>query len=557
MDGKSGRFVGMNSLICGNFLFLVVPNCWEHYPANLSSLQKLDIRECCELVVSFGSLPVISHFVINGCRKVELGGGFSSANCSSVTGPFLFRPEELRKLERLTIGSNLIIGYSSDLHWELDEGIAENEELLQKGVADSEIRILEFHRCERLERLPPLLHNFKSLRELSIKWCFRIISLPDAVIYSSLCLEVLTIGYCHSLISIGRHQLPPTLKRLNSSCCKELRRLLDVGEACSSSRVTDEDSISGDTNLSILQNLEINLCGSLTLSGESPASLKYLDLNNAKLESIAERFDNNTFLESIKIGYLPYLKSLPENLHMLTNLRHIRISHCDKLIVLPDNMHNLTSLQELTIKSCPSLVSFPQGGLPTTYLKKFIVEFCEKLDALPDNMHNLTSLQELTIKDCPGIVSFPEGGFPTNLTSLFLKVEICTLLFKWGLHRLNSLKKLSITGKCPGVLSFPQDEIDMKLPTSLTSLIIEEFQDLKHLSSKGFRSLTSLEYMKIKRCPKLASIPKNGLPPSLLSLRTYDCPLLQQSCQKGKGRESLELARIPSVEIREDEELWF
>ncbi|KAF2319651.1 hypothetical protein GH714_017836 [Hevea brasiliensis] len=471
--------------------------------------------------LSIVSLPVISRLrlVINGCRKVELGGGFSSANILNVTGPFLFRPEELmqglRKLKTLTIGSDVYIPRFNHLHWKLGEGIAENEELLQKGVADSEIRILQFHGCERLERLLPWLHSFKSLRKLSIEGCFRLISLPDGVIYSSLCLEELTIDYCHSLISIGRHQLPSSLKRLKISHCTELQRLLDVGEAYSSSRVTDEDSISRDTNLSNLQNLEIDGCSSLTFLGELPASLKYLVLNcfsfhsiNAKIESIAERFDNNTFLESIKIRYLPYLKSLPKNLHMLTNLHHIKISHCDKLKVLPDNMHNLTSLQELAIQ------------------------------------------------DCPGIISFPEEGFPTNLTSLCIhNVEIYTPLFAWGLHRLTSLKNLSIGG-CPGVLSFPQDEIDMKLPTSLTSLIIEEFQDLKYLSSKGFQSLTSLEYMRIVRCPKLASFPKNGLPPSLLQLQIYNCPLLQKSCQKGKGRELQELARIPFVEIIDQLKDW-
>ncbi|KAF2319728.1 hypothetical protein GH714_018274 [Hevea brasiliensis] len=367
-------------------------------------------------------------------------------------------------------------------------------------------------------------YEFPHLRELSIVRCPKLLGTLPSHLYSLQKLDI--IECCELVVSLGslpvisrlrlvingcrKHQLPSSLKRLKISHCTELQRLLDVGEAYSSSRVTDEDSISRDTNLSNLQNLEIDGCSSLTFLGELPASLKYLVLNcfsfhsiNAKIESIAERFDNNTFLESIKIRYLPYLKSLPKNLHMLTNLHHIKISHCDKLKVLPDNMHNLTSLQELAIQ------------------------------------------------DCPGIISFPEEGFPTNLTSLCIhNVEIYTPLFAWGLHRLTSLKNLSIGG-CPGVLSFPQDEIDMKLPTSLTSLIIEEFQDLKYLSSKGFQSLTSLEYMRIVRCPKLASFPKNGLPPSLLQLQIYNCPLLQKSCQKGKGRELQELARIPFVEIIE------
>ncbi|XP_057991160.1 putative disease resistance protein At3g14460 [Hevea brasiliensis] len=218
-----------------------------------------------------------------------------------------------------------------------------------------------------------------------------------------------------------------------------------------------------------------------------------------RLESIAERLDNNTSLESIEITYLQNLNSLPENLHMLSNLHHIwicqcphlisfpqgglpiihlksvTVEDCEKLETLPDNVRNLTSLQTLMIINCASFVSFPQGGLPIN-LETLEVESCEKLETLPNNMHYLTSLQELTMKNRPGIISFPEEGFPTNLTSLCIikNVEICTALFNWGLHRLTSLKKLGITGRCPGVVSFPQDEIDMNLPTCLTSLTVSK-----------------------------------------------------------------------------------
>ncbi|KAF2319720.1 hypothetical protein GH714_018216 [Hevea brasiliensis] len=330
----------------------------------------------------------------------------------------------------------------------------------------------------RLEKLPPWIHSFKSLRKLYIENCPRLISLPDAVIYKSLCLEELKIFECGSLISIGRHQLPTTLKRLEIRNCYGLLRLLDARETCSSSRFTDKEGISCDAYSSNLQHLGIIRCLSLTFLGELPV------------------FDNNTSLESIEIVCALDLKSLPENLHMLTNLRRIVIYQCEGLEALPDGMHNLTSLQELTIMDCPNVVSFPQGGLPTTHLKEIILESCGKLEALPDNMHNLTSLEVLSMQDCPGIMSFPEEGFPTNLKSLSIyEVEICTSLFNWGLHRLTSLEKLTIAGGCPGVVSFPQDEIDMKLSNSLTSLTIEGFQDLKCLSSKGFQSLTSLEYL--------------------------------------------------------------
>ncbi|XP_057990160.1 putative disease resistance protein At3g14460 [Hevea brasiliensis] len=547
---------------------LSIVNCPEllgKLPSHLPSLQTLEIRECYGLVVSFQNLPIISHFEIQGCRKVELGRGFSAANFLMVSKveSFLFRPKELmqglRKLKSLTVGNNSFYPLSCP-KWVLFEGIAKHGKLLHKGVADSGIKILEFCCCEGLEKLPPWIHSFKSLRKLSIENCPRLISLPDAVIYKSLCLEELKIFECDSLISIGRHQLPTTLRRLEILSCHGLQRLLDVREACSSSRFTDKESISCDANSSNLQHLRIDWCPSVTFLGALPASLKVLAFNcnihdnvSVKLESIAERFDNNTSLESIEIVGAPYLKSLPENLHMLTNLLRIWIHCCEKLEALPDSMHNLTSLQELTITNCPNVVSFPQGGLPTTHLKKIIVESCEKLEALPDNMHNLTSLEVLAMQDCPGIMSFPEEGFPTNLKSLSIyEVEICTPLFNWGLHRLTSLENLSVAGGCPGIVSFPQDEVDTKLSNSLTSLTIEGFQDLKYLSSKGFQSLTSLEYLVIKSCPKLASFPKNGLPSSLLSLYIYNCPQLEQKCLKCKGQELLELARIPKVKITDN-----
>ncbi|KAF2293702.1 hypothetical protein GH714_004215 [Hevea brasiliensis] len=229
------------------------------------NLVRLKLEDCknCVTLPHLGLLSslrnlVIERFpnvkVVDRCRKLELGGGFISANLMKVYGEsFLFPPEEfmqgLRKLEMLTIGRDVrvhpFLSRPRGPCWVLFEGIIENEELLQKGIADSKIEILEFRRCKSLEKLPPWLHSFKSLRELLIEGCARLISLPDAVIYSSLCLEELKIESCDSLISIGRRQLPPTLKWLQISCQK-LQRLMD------------EEIIDCDPNSSNLQHLKID-----------------------------------------------------------------------------------------------------------------------------------------------------------------------------------------------------------------------------------------------------------------------------------------------------------
>ena len=69
------------------------------------------------------------------------------------------------------------------------------------------------------------------------------------------------------------------------------------------------------------------------------------------------------------------------------------------------------------------------------------------------------------------------------------------------------------------------------------------------LSSKGFQNLSALEQLGIIECPKLEFLPEKGLPPSLLGLHIYDCPLLKQNCKKGKGREWLKIANIPLISI--------
>jgi hypothetical protein len=110
------------------------------------------------------------------------------------------------------------------------------------------------------------------------------------------------------------------------------------------------------------------------------------------------------------------------------------------------------------------------------------------------------------------------------------------------------------------------------LPTSLTSLYISNFQNLKYLSSKGFRYLSSLKTLRIGWCEKLMSFPDDGLPPSLLDLRIVfcekltsftedglppslqqlhieNCPLLKERCKRDQGRDWFKIAYIPRVEI--------
>ncbi|PPD72579.1 hypothetical protein GOBAR_DD30520 [Gossypium barbadense] len=174
-----------------------------------------------------------------------------------------------------------------------------------------------------------------------------------------------------------------------------------------------------------------------------------------------------------------------------------------------DNIRNTGLLEELTIKSCLLLTClFARGELPSiphhftlhntgncdmlgklpSALKHLDISICpklnyfEKLEALPNCFHKLASLRRLFIAGYPNIISFPEEGLPPNLTSLKLRgTNICKPVFKWGVHKLSSLEELTVC-RCQDVESFPQEEIGMKLPSSLTQLMIENFPNLRYVS---------------------------------------------------------------------------
>ncbi|KAL0006615.1 hypothetical protein SO802_008117 [Lithocarpus litseifolius] len=312
--------------------------------------------------------------------------------------------------------------------------------------------------------------------------------------------------------------------------------LIDEGEA--SSLLMKEESVS--SNASLLERLVIWDCPSLKcvpLRGDLFVKLKFLEIRNcSELTSLSLGNHLPIALKKLDVWNCPKLESLADNLHNNASLECLSIRNCKAIKFLPEVLHKLCHLNDIRIGDCCSLVSFPDGGFLPTHLTNLWIFCCEKLEALP-RMHMVTTLR---IVECPSIVSLPEEGLPTNLKELWLGgMTICKQVFEWGLHRLTSLTRLCIYGYgFEGWQSFPKEadgKMMLLLPTSLTSLSIVEFPDIVFLSSKVFQNLSSLEELYIWDCPKLASLPENGLPPSLLELQIWRCPVLKQNCKKGKG----------------------
>ncbi|CBI35146.3 unnamed protein product, partial [Vitis vinifera] len=260
-----------------------------------------------------------------------------------------------------------------------------------------------------------------------------------------------------------------------------------------------------------------------------------------------------TSLRKLVIKECQSLSSLPE-MGLPPMLETLEIENCDSLTSFP--LAFFTKLKTLHIWNCENLESFyiPDGlrNMDLTSLHKIKIDDCPNLlKSLPQRMHTLlTSLDKLWISDCPEIVSFPEGGLPTNLSSLH--IGSCYKLMEsrkeWGLQTLPSLRRLVIVGGTEGGLESFSEEW-LLLPSTLFSLDISDFPDLKSLDNLGLENLTSLERLVIWNCDKLKSFPKQGLPASLSVLEIYRCPLLKKRCQRDKGKEWRKIAHIPSIEM--------
>ncbi|XVF79163.1 hypothetical protein PTKIN_Ptkin14bG0197900 [Pterospermum kingtungense] len=328
----------------------------------------------------------------------------------------------------------------------------EEEQLQLRKVCN--IESLSICYCKRLKRIPPALHFLSSLSEMRIE-------------------------ECPYIVCISKNNLPPALKRLVIEGCVNLQSLVDQGENTSIS------------NPCLLEHLESKACPSLT-SLLLPVRLQILIISSClNLSSLSSSGELPMGLKQLFIKNCPKLESIVQTIHENSCLEYLHIFGCGNIKSLPRGLTKLNHLQTIEILQCASLVSLTESGLPTTNLILHIGD-CPILGALPD-LQNLTAFKELRLYNCSPQMSFAEEGFLTNLTSLsILEPKLCSSLLKWGLQKLTSLEYLYINGEeCPDVVTFPQEERGIMLPSSLTEITIQKFENLSNLFSMGFRNLTS------------------------------------------------------------------
>nr|BBC44088.1 predicted putative disease resistance protein RGA3 isoform X2 [Malus domestica] len=391
----------------------------------------------------------------------------------------------------------------------------ETGELFRKGL--SKVTYLKISGCEKLmssfKNEARLLQQLTSLGRLEIEGNSRLVEELGEEAEELLQLQILEcklkfleLNKCENLVKLpkGLNQLS-SLQELCIHECSSLVSFPDVGLPPS------------------LKNIKIRKCDSLIYFAkfQIPQNLKIIDIGDCK--SLKSLVDEE---ECERLGLIAPNGFFSDNTNHC--LECIDMFGCQNLKSLPDGLCHLSNLQELDIRECGSLVSILRlsGGRRPSNLIQIHIENCEKFEALPEDMHNLNSLETLSIDYREGLI------FPPNLTSLVI----------WKV-------------KSPDTVSFPPNMVRMEtlLPKSLTRLVINDFPNLKKLSSEGFQFLTSLQYLGLWNCPKLASIPEEGLPPSLEELWIYGCPVLKERCQPGKGRYWHKISHIPYIRIDDKE----
>ncbi|GKV48663.1 hypothetical protein SLEP1_g55464 [Rubroshorea leprosula] len=559
------------------------PN-WVCDPLLFLNLSSMELSNCkrCTLLPSLGLLHVLKKLIIKGMEAIE-----------AVGLEFYGQHDSFRSLEELV--------FQDLLNWK-----EWTSPIGSEGEFPFLCRLVIENCPELLGQLP---NNLSSLKELEVRGCNAVLlksrsdlislanlkivniseltCLPESFTQFLRTLKTLDIENCNDLTclweegtKVEQSLLPFNLKHLSIVGCGALESLPDAMMV----RMDGSGSSNTSMLLSRLEELEIGGCDSLKSfpGGKLPITLKYLRIEDCKglgsLPDIDGDINNSSlhlkirnvpclysslpaFVKEFAVGDCEWLELFPERmLQYCTGLQQIRIEDCKILKSLPP-VNCVSNLLSLNIFGCEVLESLPDElGLCTPNLKHLAVIGCKNFKSLPNTMYQLESLQVLWMAYCPSIEFIPDGGLPPNLTWLSLQgcknlrrvpntmyqltslqiLEIPGGALMMGLQNLTSLQNLQIEQKFP---------LDIVLPSSLTSLLIWDEENLKSIPEGLFQNLSSLEELFIFNCPKLRSLPKEAFLPSLGKPCIIGCPHLKRQRFEAKGDYWTLTRGIPNVEI--------
>ncbi|TQD83025.1 hypothetical protein C1H46_031401 [Malus baccata] len=389
---------------------------------------------------------------------------------------------------------------------------------------------------------------FPALKQLSISECRELIEWMEAPKLSTEvfpCLEELHILNCPKLRNAPSHF--PLLKDLWISSCDNVQPLKNI-----TSRLTSLTSLTIDLNKKItslpkgmlesnknLTSVEILSCEKLACIAPNVlgccTSLQKLHVYDCKkLRRLPDGIDTLPLLEKMTIRECPRLEFIPMT-HGMASLRKLHIDSCGGLSGLPSGLQYCTSLQALSIMGCGNLTVIPVTH-DLSSLRTLKIGDCEGLSCLPSGLEHFSSLQELSVWNCPIVTSIPiSNGVP--FTSLqVLEIENCMELSSFpALEFCPSLRKLMIRN-CPKLAFISALSLTNPLPSSRS----ENFTST---------SLDSLEYLSIRSCSNLHSIPDLDSFTSLRQLWIHNCERLEiRATSLCVSLEELKLTSLPKPE---------
>nr|XP_028944075.1 putative disease resistance RPP13-like protein 1 isoform X2 [Malus domestica] len=404
------------------------------------------------------------------------------------------------------------------------------------GLQAPNLKKMEINGCNKFRSLPEEMHaSLSSLQFLSIEGCKEFKSFPEESKFPSL--KDLKIMNCPEFRSLPEemHASLPSLQSLSIKGCKEFK------------------SFPEESKFPSLDYLEIMECPEFrSLPEEMHASLPSLQSLFIKGSKEFKSFPEESkfpSLKDLKIWECPEFRSLPEEMHAsLPSLQSLFIKGSKEFKSFPEES-KFPSLKDLKIWDCPEFRSLPEEmHASLSSLQYLSIEWCKEFKSFPEES-KFPSLSSLCIRYCPELESFPEGGL-SKLRSL--EIVGCKKLManrmRWGLQTFTSLESLHVgfSGCEEEEIgeSFPEEGL---LPTTLTSLKIFHHPNLKTIDGKELRHLISLVMLKIWFCPRLQSLPDEGLPTSLFVLDIRQCDLLTQRCQRDTGEDWAKISHIPNV----------
>ncbi|TYI29613.1 hypothetical protein ES332_A05G329000v1 [Gossypium tomentosum] len=529
----------LDHLVIGSYKDIIFSEWVGH--SSFSNIVSLGLHDCkfCISLPPLGQLSSLKYLSISGLSEVLIVGDEFYGNRQASTKPFqsleMLSFENMAEWEEWYCWSDEAFPLLQMLCIrdcpKLTQSLPEHLPCLKRlSIEDCEklggllptapsILELELKKCKALQ-LEPLACG---LRELDIRDSNMDDSVLEQMLQRCTLLEKLRLLDCSEIRSLPEVRLPITLKRLEICRCENLD------------------------------------CSNIFLY----TSLESLDIRSKCLQQ-----------ESFPLGSFPMVKQ-------------VYIRGCEELKFISaalegkqgSHHQHLTGLNSLFIQSCQNLISFQmEDGLSVTNLTRLELSGCGRLKSLPEQMYStFPSLESLRITNCPEIESVPKEGLPSKLKQFIIRrsdklIESLIRKREWSLHTLPSLTSFAIWGSEVEMECFPDEYM---LPSSLTSLRISSLPNLKSLEYKGFQHLTSICHLYISECPNLQSMPPNMLPhslcnllilycpnlqsmppnlppPSLSYLYIRDCPLLEERCEKDKGKDWPNIFHIPVIKIDDE-----